>query len=134
MIKKLIRLYLINVVALWAVSKFIDGFHLVDGIRSVLLVGVGFTFLHLLIGPIIKTILGPINFLTLGLIGLIVDAGLLYVLTIYFPQVSITPWMFLGGTFGGVSIQPFFLNFWGATLASAAVINVIRGVLSFLAE
>lgn len=134
MIKKLARLYLINIFALWAVSSLVVGFHLAEGFRSLVIVGAGFTFLHLLIGPIVKTILGPINFLTLGFIGLVVDAGLLYLLSIYFPQVSISPWLFNGLTIDGLSLQPISLNFWESLLVSAAVINLVRGILSFLAE
>ena len=115
-------------------SSLVGGFHLSEALKSLLTVGAGFTFLHILVGPIVKMILGPINFLTLGLIGLIVDSGLLYLLTIYFPQVSITPWNFAGLNVSGFSIQPVSLNFWLSLVVSAAVINLVRGILSFLAE
>lgn len=134
MIKKLVRLYLINIFSLWVVSSYVEGFHLAEGIKSLLVVGTGFTFLHILVGPIVKTILGPINFLTLGLINLIVDGGLLYLLTIYFPQISILPWVFPGFTFQGLVIPELYLDFWASTVTSAAIINVVRSVLSFLAE
>ena len=134
MIKKIVRLYLINIFSLWVVSSYIEGFRLAEGVKSLLMVGAGFTFLHILVGPIVKTILGPINFLTLGIINLIVDGGLLYLLTIYFPQVSITPWTFPGFDFQGLIIPVIYLNFWAGTLVSAAIINLVRGVLSFLAE
>ena len=134
MIKKLVRLYIINVFALWLVSNVVVGFHLAQGVRSLLIVGLGFTGLHLIIGPIIKTILGPINFLSLGLIGWVVDAGLLYILTIYFPQVVITPWTFPGIDYGSLTIQAIDFNFWASTFVASAVINIVRGMLSLLAE
>lgn len=134
MIKKLVRLYLINIFALWVVSSLVGGFHLFEGLKSLLMVGAGFSFLHLLVGPIVKMILGPINFLTLGLIGLVVDSGLLYLLTVYFPQVSVTPWDFAGINISGITIQPISFNFWLSLVVSAAVINLVRGILSFLAE
>lgn len=134
MIKKLIRLYLINVFALWVVSSYIDGFHLSEGFKSLFVVGAGFTALHLIIKPIITMILGPINLLTLGLIGLIVDGALLYLLTIYFPQISITSWTFSGYNLQGIILPVTYFNFWASTIVSAAIINVVRGVLSFLSS
>lgn len=72
--------------------------------------------------------------MTLGLIGWVVDAVLLYMLTIYFPQVVITPWTFTGLDYGGIAVQAISFNFWMSTFVASAVINIVRDVLSLLAE
>lgn len=134
MLKSLIRAYLINIYALWAAAAYLGSFHLVHGTESLLLVGLGFTVIHLLIEPIVGIILGPINFLTLGALGLVVDSAALYLLTIYFPQVTVSAWSFPGANFSGVILPPFEFNLITGTILSALVINIIRRVLTILAD
>ncbi len=132
MIKSVIRSYLISLFALWVTASYIGSFHLANGFKSLLLVGLGFTFLHLLIRPIASLLLGPLNFLTLGLIGLVIDSFLLYGLTLYFPQVNITAWGFTGVEIQGFVIPPFNFSLITGTVLSAAIINVVRSTLSLL--
>ncbi len=134
MIKHLLRTYSINVVALWVTSIYIGSFHLANGIGSLFLAGIGFTLIHLTIGPIIRMVLGPVNFLTLGLVGLVVDSVILYVLTIYFPQINTSGWNFSGATIAGVILPPYEFNLITGTILSALVINIIRGGITLLVE
>lgn len=134
MIKSLIRNYFINVFALWIAATNLGGFHVSDGLRSLLLVGGGFTLLHLFIKPILKLIAGPLNFLTLGLIGLIIDSAILFILTIYFPQISITPWIFPGLETNFLVLPPIELNLIASTVVSAFVINMVRSSLSLISS
>lgn len=129
MIKAVIRAYLINVFALWVTAQYVGGFQLAEGLKSLLLVGTGFTVLHLILRPILQIILGPINFLTLGLIGLAIDSGLLYLLTLYFPQISIISWNFPGLETAFFILPSLNLNVLGVTVVSAALINFLRGFL-----
>lgn len=129
MVKSLIRSYLINLLALWVVSHYIDGFHLADGLKSLLLVSGGFTALHLVLKPALKVFLGGLSFLTLGLIDLVIDAGILYLLTLYFPQVWIGTWTFAGLTTPYVYLPPYEFSILATTLVSALAINVIRSAL-----
>ncbi len=132
MIKLVTRSYLINAFALWFVSNQISGFTLAHGWQSLLMVAGGLTFLHLLIKPLADLVLGGINFLTLGLVGLLVDAVIIYVLTLYFPQVSIGAWSFVGITINGFVIPPYDFGIIGTTILCAAIINGIRTGASLL--
>lgn len=134
MIKSLIRAYLINIFALWITATYLGSFHLTHGAESLLLVGLGFTAIHLLIEPLIGLILGPINFLTLGTLGLVIDAAVLYLLTIYFPQVTVSAWSFPGASISGFVIPPFEFSLITGTVLSALVINIIRRTLTILAD
>lgn len=134
MVKSLIRAYLINLFALWITAAYIGAFHLNFGLQSVLLVGLGFTVLHLLVEPVVAMILGPINFLSLGLLGLVVDSAVLFLLTRYFPQISISAWSFPGASFSGFILPPFEFTTLTGTVLSALVINIIRRTLTVLAD
>lgn len=132
MIKAVTRNYLINVFALWVTAQYVTGLHLSEGIKSLLIVGAGFTVLHLLLKPLLKLILGPINFLTLGLIGLFIDGGILYLLTLYFPQISVTGWFFPGLITDYFVLPAWDFNTITGTIVVALIINVIRSFLCLL--
>lgn len=134
MVKTLIRSYLINIFALWVAASYLGSFHLTNGLQSLLVVGFGFTILHIIIEPIVSMILGPVNFLTLGLFGLVVDSGALYLLTLYFPQVSTSAWNFTGANVSGFIIPAFEFTLITGTILSALVINIIRRILTVLVE
>ena len=134
MFKKVIRSYLVNILALYLVSIYIGGFHLAKGWQSLLEVGAGFTLIHLLLRPILGLVTGPLNFLTFGLIGLILDAGLLYGLTIFFPEVFVTDWYFPGFQTAYVTLEPMTLNIVMVTILCAFLINLIRSAIISLCE
>lgn len=134
MIKKIIRAYLVNVLALYLVSVYISGFHLSRGWESLLEVGAGFTVIHLLLRPILGFITGPLNFLTFGLIGLVIDGGLLYAMTLFFPQIWISKWFFPGFSYESFSIAPTNLEIFAVTILCALVINLIRSVIMSLCD
>lgn len=134
MLKSLIRSYLINLFALWITASYIGSFHLTHGLESLLVVSLGFTLLYLIVVPIIHMIVGSINFLTLGLLGLAIDSAILYLLTLYFPQITISPWSFSGASFSGFVLPPFEFTLVSGTVLSALIINIIRRLLTALAE
>ena len=132
MIKEITRSYLISLFALWVTANTIDSFTLAEGLKSLIIVGAGFTTLHLALKPALSVITGPLNFLTLGLIGLIVDAIILYILTLYFPQVVISAWTFPGFSYDGFTIPSYQFNQISTTVVSAFLINLIRSGLRAL--
>lgn len=134
MVKGLVRNYLINIFALWMAASYLGSFHLADGLKSLLLVGLGFTLLHLILEPIFALILGSINFLTMGVLGLGVDSVALFLLTRYFPQVTISSWSFQGASISGFVIHAFEFTIITGTILSALVINIIRRVLTVLVD
>ncbi len=134
MTKKIIRSYLINILALYLVSNYIGGFHLAKGWQSLLGIGAGFTLIHLLLRPILGFVTGPLNFLTFGLIGLVIDAALLYGLTMFFPEIYITTWHFPGFYTSIFSLAPMNLTIVMVTILSAFIINLIRSVIINLCE
>lgn len=132
MFKSLVRSYLINLFSLWVAAQLISGFHLAEDVKSLLLVAGGFTLLYLVIRPILRFFLGVFNFLTFGLIGLVIDSFLLYLLTWYFPEISITPWYFSGINNEYLHLPPYEFNIILTTIIVATVINMLRSTLTSL--
>jgi len=134
MIKGLIRSVFINAFALYVISRLIGGFHLEPGLQSFVVVTLVFSAIHLTLKPILKLILGFINFLTLGFLSLLIDIAILYILSIYLPQISFSDWLFPGFSTSSIAIAPYNFNRIGSTIISAVSINVIRSFLSYIAS
>ncbi len=132
--KKLIRNYLINLGALLIVSRYITGFHIAPGWQSFLLVGLGFTLIHMFIKPFLNMLTGPLSFLTFGLIGIAIDAAILYALTLFFPQVWISTWNFPGLDSAGLIIAPRILGIIEVTVISAIALNILRSSIILLCD
>lgn len=133
MIKGIFRATLINGVALFVVSQSVSGFHLAYGLKSLVVVTLVFTTFHLLVKPVLKIVLGPLNFATLGLLFLALDVAILYALTIFLPQVSFSAWFFPGLEYFGFTIPAYDFNALGVTIISALIVNFIRTFLNYLA-
>ena len=79
-----------NLIALILAGNFIAGFEISNNFVNLLIAAGIFTLLNLYLRPIIKMILSPIIFLTLGLFTLVINAGMLYLLDILSVNVTIT--------------------------------------------
>ena len=58
----------------------------VDGFEFAMLIAAILTVINLVAKPIIKLITFPINMLTFGLFGLIINLGILYAVSYFIPQ------------------------------------------------
>ncbi len=74
--------------AIMGLPKFIEGIT-VTGFFYALGTAVVIGFVNLLIKPVIKLITLPVNILTLGIFGLIVNAALLWFIAFYMPGFDI---------------------------------------------
>ncbi|MFA4827471.1 MAG: phage holin family protein [Candidatus Shapirobacteria bacterium] len=89
-ISKFIFSFFSNVLALLAAKYFIAGFHISATLYGFLSATLIFTLINLFIRPVLKLILTPIIFITLGLGIILVNAITLYILDYFSPDITIT--------------------------------------------
>ena len=77
LIKRIIILFVSNLIALLAADYFIDGLEIIKNPEQIIAVTAIFTALNIFIKPILKIILSPIIIITLGLGILLVNAVIL---------------------------------------------------------
>ncbi len=83
--------YFSNLIALILSGQFIAGFTVVSSpFDNLLMAAATFTLINWFIRPVLKMILSPVIFLTLGLFTLVINAGMLYLLTILSKNVIIS--------------------------------------------
>lgn len=78
---KLILLILINGLSLYTCAYFLPAFIMPTGLEQIVVITLLFTGLNLIVKPILKIVLAPIIWLTLGLGAFVINAGLIYSLT-----------------------------------------------------
>jgi len=89
-LSRIIFYFLVNLTALIAAAQFVPGFSLNSNVESLLILTAIFTFINLLIKPILKLVFSPFIFLSLGLFSLIINAIILKLLDIWSVNVTIS--------------------------------------------
>lgn len=106
--------FLITAGAIPLCAKFMDGVHVVD-IHNALLLGLILAIGYTLLRPLVRLLLGLVNFCTLGLLYVFVDGWLVWT-AVKLVQNSAT-----------------FDSYWWA-LAVSVVINLLRSLVDILSD
>lgn len=132
--KRLLRFYLINLVALWIATQVIKGLVFTGGIQSLLTGALAFALINMILVPILKILLLPLNLMTLGIFSWLINVVALYALTTAVPSFRLIPYNFPGFSFNGFIIPSVNLStLWVAVLASL-LIGVITNFLHWVMD
>ena len=92
-ISKFIVAFAANLTGLFISAYFVPEMELSKDISGILTIVFTITVVNLTIRPLIKLVLSPLIFITLGLFAVLINAALLYVIDIYSPYITINgPW------------------------------------------
>ena len=78
-----------NFIALILAGTFIQGFEISDNLINLMIAAAIFMLINTYIRPLVKMVLSPLVFLTLGLFSLVINAGMLRLLDILSENVTI---------------------------------------------
>ena len=127
-IKGAIRTVISNASALLAASYLIDGFSIKPNTQTILTGAIVLSLVNIILKPILKIITFPINAVTLGFFGIIINAVLLYVTAYFVSGIQIT-----GGLFSinalGITIPEIYLSWVPNLILSSFVISVVNWIL-----
>lgn len=131
-IKKYLRLFLINFLALWLVGKVLAGINFIDGYQTIALAALALTLADFLIKPLIKLLLFPINLLTLGSFRWLVDVIVLKIITMIIPQFQIIGFQFTGFIYNGFIIPSMFIIIFWAYVLTSLIVSLITTLILWL--
>ncbi len=98
MLRLIVRI-LGNALAIYLAAYFVPGVSLTDSWKILLLAGFILALFNIILKPIIKLISTPLIILTLGLFSLVINMGLLWLLTQFLPDIKITGfWAYVWST------------------------------------
>lgn len=132
--RRLIRSFAFSVVALWFTTQLVPTLVIIGNWQTLVAAGLVLTLLNLIISPILKILFIPINFITFGLLSWFVNVIILYLLTLFVPQVQIHEWNFPGASLAGFVIPPTHLSYFLSLVISSILVTLFSNVLHFLSE
>lgn len=132
--KHLIRVFLFNVFALWLSSQILPTVTAPGGVGTILFAGFVLSILMLVVQPILKILFIPINILTFGLLSWVINVIVIYLLTVFVPEIRINLWVFPGATWAGFVIPAIHFNYYTALISSSLLITSITDVLHYVSE
>lgn len=130
--KTLLRYFLINLVSLWAATKIIPGLTFSGGAKSLIVGGLAFMAINLVLVPLLRILLLPLNLLTLGLFAWITNVLALYALTSVISDFALAPYTFAGFNFNGFILPSYELSPFLVAIAASFVIGIITHFLQWL--
>lgn len=130
--RRLLRYFLINLGSLYLATRLIPGLTYSGGFKSLAIGGIVFMFINLLLVPLLKILLLPLNLLTLGLFAWITNVIALYALTTLVSDFVLVPYVFPGISAGGFSIPPYELSTFLVAVIASFLIGSITNFLQWL--
>lgn len=132
--KKILRYYLINLGALWVTTQILPALSITQGLRGLLIAGFAFMLTNILLVPLLKIILLPLNLLTLGIFAWLSNVLALYFLVSMVPSFKIEPYYFPGIDLSGFSISAFDLTTFHVAIVASLLISLIVHFVQWLTK
>jgi putative membrane protein len=132
--KHLIRVFLFNVFALWLTSQILPGIVVAGGWQTILFAGFILCLLMLIVAPILKILFIPINILTFGLLSWLVNVMVIYLLTLFVPEIVVNAWTFAGWTWAGFVIPSFEVGYFLSLVLTSFSIAAITDILHYVRD
>lgn len=132
--KTLLRYFLINLVSIYLTTRYIPGLTYTGGVKSLFIGALVFMLINFILVPLLRILFLPLNLLTLGIFGWLVNVLALYALTTIVTDFVLIPYYFNGASIVGITIPAMQLTtFWVAVVASL-MIGVITHFLQWLSH
>ena len=132
--KSIIRHTVFNSASLFILSQIISGVKITGGWGTLIFAGFVFTILNMVLKPILNMFSLPLNAVTLGLFSFFTNAILLYILTIFVPNISVSKFTFNGFSFSGFVIPVIAFNTFYAFIVAAAVLSLVTHFFNWLVK
>lgn len=122
----------IYLLALYFLPQLIPGFTIEGGFMTLIVGAVVLAAMFLILKPILSIISFPVNMLTLGLFSIIINAFILYLLTILVPDITVQPFSYPRTNISGFIIPHIFFNTFFAYTYSAFILSCINSGIRWL--
>lgn len=107
----------------YSTQILISGFHIQSDYKSYFISAIIFLLFNLLVAPIIKLLLLPINLLTLGLFRWLTQVIVIYLFDIFYIGITISHYYFPGLSNNFFAIPAMEINFFWTLVLSALVMS-----------
>ena len=132
MIKAILRRFLFYTSSLFLTTLILSGVKIFGGVQAYIIAGVSLTVMMFVLKPVLHVLSFPFNAITFGFFSFVVNAIILFLLTIFVPQITINPFITSKITFLGFVIPAIALNKWFAFLVASMTISGVYSLLAWV--
>jgi len=130
--KKIIQNVSINLGALWITTQLIPAVSISQGVKGLLISALIFMVVNIMIVPIFKVILLPLNLLTLGIFTWVANVLAFYFLVNVSPFISVSPYDFPGLNLGAIIIPGLGLSTLQVVIVASFLIGFLINLINWL--
>lgn len=132
--KKLLLKFLTNAAAIYLATKVVPGISYNGGWETLAMIAAVLALVNMFIKPLVMLLALPVEILTLGLFGLIINAAMLFLVAYLVPQFKIEQFYFSGASLYGITAGAMNIPRWGTAVIGSVLISAITGFLGWLAK
>lgn len=121
--KSIFRNYLVNLVALWVTTQILPSISVLGGAKGLFIGALAFMVANILLVPLLKILLLPLNLLTLGLFAWLSNVLALYFLVNVVPYFKVTTYNFSGFYWQGFSIPTVDLTVFQVVIIASFILS-----------
>lgn len=130
--KSLIKSWAVATVSLYLTTLVVSGVKISGGVKSYMIAGGILVLLNMFLRPLIQLLFLPINLLTLGLFGWLINVVILWVARIITPDLAINSFYFSGWHFQGFIMPEMEMSVFWTTVLTAFLLNLFSGLMNWI--
>ena len=130
--KHIIRNTIFNSIALYVLALLLEGVLVTGGLETYIIAGFILSILFRLVKPLLNLVSMPLNMVSLGLFSFFLNTILLYILTVFVPNISISAFTFSGASYAGFVVPDFHLSTFWAHVFSAGALSLLVNFFNWL--
>ncbi len=132
MLKGILRRFLFYTASLFLTTLLLSGVRIAGGLQAFVIAGIALTIMMFVLKPILTILSFPFNAITFGFFSIIVNAIILFLLTIFIPQITVNPFITSKIIFLGFIIPAIALNKWFAFVVASVTISGVYSLLTWV--
>lgn len=130
--KSLVRNTAVNAFGLFLLTGILPGVKILGGMATFIFGGFILSVMYFFLRPIFNLLALPLNLVTFGSFSFLINMAILYLLTVFIPQISISSFVFTGYSFAGFIIPKVSFNTFFAYLVSSLVLSITVSLVQWL--
>ncbi len=127
--KRIFRVFLIETVALFLVSKVTSGLDFENGLQSIVITGIALGIAAFFVRPVINILILPLNLLTFGIFKFLANAITLYLVDLVLKEFNVGSFTFLGLKHSLIDIPSFGVPYPFSYVAFSFLISFLTSIL-----
>lgn len=132
--KTILRHYAIDTFSLWSVTQIASGIYFEQGIKTLLIAGIGVTIVSIIAKPVINLLLLPLNLVTFGLFRWVSSAIVIYLVSLVIRDFKVVNFNYPGITTLWLDIPSISLQGFLAYIAFSFLLSIITSCIYWLVK